>query len=203
MVPLHRQLLSHNESLIMLCLNPSPSASVGGGGKLPLAIYESIYEVDDSATTADGQETGKALKLMFVPMNYTIETGEAEMIGVDFVAKGGFGNAAAEASGLEGPAEASTSAKDGAKKIKLDEEKDTKGKGKEKSDEASAKDGDAPVSAGTQNDECKLYYLMLPIINLWETNNIASARNPHCKSECNPHAPLPNPPSHDISLQSA
>lgn len=165
MVSLHKQLLSHNESLIMLCLNPSPSASIGGGGKLPLAIYESIYEADDSATPADAQETGKALKLMFVPLNYTIETGEAEMIGVDFVAKGGFGNAAAEASGLEGSAEASTSAKDGAKKIKLDEEKDTKGKGKEKPDEASAKDGEAPVSAGTQNDECEFYFLVFPTRN--------------------------------------
>lgn len=147
----------------MLCLNPSPSASIGGGGKLPLAIYESIYEVDDSATTADAQETGKALKLLFVPLNYTIETGEAEMIGVDFVAKGGFGNAAAEASGLEGSAEASVSAKDGAKKIKLDEEKDTKGKGKEKSDETLTRDGEAPVSAGTQNDECEICSLRFQI----------------------------------------
>lgn len=156
MISLHKQLLSHNESLILLCLNPSPSASIGGGGKLPLAIYESIYEADDSAVATDAQEAGKALKLLFVPLNYTIETGEAEMIGVDFVAKGGFGNAAAELSGLEGTTvEASAAAKDGAKKIKLDEEKDTKGKGKEKSDETSAKDGEAQISAGTQNDECK------------------------------------------------
>lgn len=120
-----------------------------------MAIYESIYEADDSAAAADAQEAGKALKLLFVPLNYTIETGEAEMIGVDFVAKGGFGNAAAELSGLEGPAvEPSTSAKEGAKKIKLDEEKETKGKGKEKPDEAILKDGEAQVSAGTQNDEC-------------------------------------------------
>lgn len=127
-----------------------------------------MYEADDSATTADAQETGKALKLLFVPLNYTIETGEAEMIGVDFVAKGGFGNAAAEASGLEGSTETSGNAKDSAKKIKLDEEKDMKGKGKERSEEASAKDGEAPFSAGTQNDECKLYFLGFSVFNLSE-----------------------------------
>ncbi|KAH8147753.1 uncharacterized protein LAJ45_08218 [Morchella importuna] len=152
MVQFHRQLLPFNESLILLCLNPSPSASVGGGGTLPLAIYESVLEADDSADEG-------APNLLFVPLNYTIETGEAEMIGVDFVAKGGFGNAAAELSGLEGTAQGAAGAaaaaaaaaaegKDGAvKKVKLSEEAQQV-KGKEKAEEA-----DAVVSAGTQNDE--------------------------------------------------
>lgn len=147
MVQFHRQLLPFNESLILLCLNPSPSASVGGGGTLPLAIYESVMEADDSADEG-------APNLLFVPLNYTIETGEAEMIGVDFVAKGGFGNAAAELSGLEGTAQGGAAAAEGkdgaAKKVKLSEEAQ-QGKGKEKAEE---KEADAPVvSAGTQNDE--------------------------------------------------
>lgn len=104
-------------------------------------------EADDSADEG-------APNLLFVPLNYTIETGEAEMIGVDFVAKGGFGNAAAELSGLEGTAQGGAAAaegKDGAtKKVKLSEEAQ-QGKGKEKAEE---KEADAPVvSAGTQNDE--------------------------------------------------
>ncbi|KAH0604827.1 uncharacterized protein H6S33_006495 [Morchella sextelata] len=150
MVQFHRQLLPFNESLILLCLNPSPSASVGGGGTLPLAIYESVLEADDTADEG-------APNLLFVPLNYTIETGEAEMIGVDFVAKGGFGNAAAELSGLEGTAQGAAAAagaaesKDGAaKKVKLSDEAQ-QGKGKEKAEE---KEPEAPVvSAGTQNDE--------------------------------------------------
>lgn len=202
MVPLHRQLLNYNESLILLCLNPSPSASIGGGGKLPLAIYESIFEADDSVATADAptQESKNALKLSFVPLNYTIETGEAEMIGVDFVAKGGFGNAAAELSGLEGTAaEASAGVKDGgAKKAKLGEEEGgPKGKGKDKADE---KDGDAPISAGTQNDECRSHFYKLLYS---KTNNLYSTRKPHSESKRNPHAPLPHPPSHNLPLHSS
>ncbi|KAI5777648.1 hypothetical protein EDC01DRAFT_782390 [Geopyxis carbonaria] len=76
---LHQQLLTHNESPVLLLLNPAPAASIGG--KLPLALYESIYEADGA--------------LRFAPLKYTIETGEAEMIGVDVVARGG-GNATEE-----------------------------------------------------------------------------------------------------------
>jgi COP9 signalosome complex subunit 6 len=68
---------------LLLLLNPAPLA--GSGGKLPIAIYESIYE----ASTAGDDKT---LSLKFVPLPYTIESGEAEMIGMDFVAKGA-GNA--------------------------------------------------------------------------------------------------------------
>ncbi|RPB05164.1 hypothetical protein L873DRAFT_1825341 [Choiromyces venosus 120613-1] len=102
MVPIHQKMLNYNESAIILCLNPAPNASAGGGGKLPLGIYESIIETEDAATAGAVENL---LKLKFVPLKYTIETGEAEMIGVDFVAKGGFGNATAEASGLESTTE--------------------------------------------------------------------------------------------------
>ncbi|CAZ80960.1 unnamed protein product [Tuber melanosporum] len=102
MVPIHQKMLNYNESAIILCLNPAPNASAGGGGKLPLGIYESIIETEDAAAAGSVESM---LKLRFVPLKYTIETGEAEMIGVDFVAKGGFGNATAESSGLEGTAE--------------------------------------------------------------------------------------------------
>lgn len=90
----HRSLQVHNESLILLLLNPY-SASVGG--KLPLGVFESFIEGGDAQThQASGSEGGI---FKFVPAEYTVETGEAEMIGVGFVAKGGWGNAAAVASG--------------------------------------------------------------------------------------------------------
>ena len=63
------------------------------GGRLPLGIYESVIEGGDAQTPAQQSEGGGVLK--FVPAAYTVETGEAEMIGVDFIAKGGWGNAAA------------------------------------------------------------------------------------------------------------
>ncbi|KAF8436762.1 hypothetical protein BGX38DRAFT_1069321, partial [Terfezia claveryi] len=89
----HRSLQKYNESLILLLLNPF-SAGVSVGGKLPLGIYESVIEGGDAQVPAHQGEGGGVLK--FVPAEYTVETGEAEMIGVDFIAKGGWGNAAAK-----------------------------------------------------------------------------------------------------------
>ena len=125
-VTVHQELLSYNESLILLLLNPSPAAALSGGGKLPVAIYESIYEA-----TEDENKLG----LKFVPLPYTIESGEAEMIGMDFVAKGA-GNASSVPT-AEG-------------------KKDRKGKGKANAKEEVAKEKEAvgeKLDVGTANDE--------------------------------------------------
>lgn len=66
-------------------------------GKLPLTIFESLYEGDsvddgDKAMQIDGQQPTLSLKFRELP--YSIETGDAEMISVDFVATGS-GNASA------------------------------------------------------------------------------------------------------------
>jgi COP9 signalosome complex subunit 6 len=155
MVPIHQKMLNYNESAIILCLNPAPNASAGGGGKLPLGIYESIIETEDAAAAGSVESM---LKLRFVPLKYTIETGEAEMIGVDFVAKGGFGNATAESSGLEGTAEGKVFPKD-AKKIKLAGEFaemiKEKGKQRERGErgERAGEETEDKLNVGTQNDE--------------------------------------------------
>ncbi|KAA8913257.1 hypothetical protein FN846DRAFT_930288 [Sphaerosporella brunnea] len=88
-VEIHQALLPWNESPLLLLLNPS---SISGGGKLPVAVYESIYE----APNADGD---KNLVLRFVPLPFTIESGEAEMIGMDSVAKGASSATAATGEG--------------------------------------------------------------------------------------------------------
>ena len=96
-VPIHQQILqSYNETAVLLAFHPS--GVLGGkaaGGKLPLTIYESVFEsggdAEDSMDTADKEAR---LELRFRELPYSIETGEAEMISVDFVAKGG-GNATA------------------------------------------------------------------------------------------------------------
>ncbi|KAK6504410.1 hypothetical protein TWF506_002609 [Arthrobotrys conoides] len=114
------QLLTHNESLIFLALHPS-ALSTSTGGKLPLTIYESVYEEE-----GDTPET-KVLKMKFTELDYTVETGEAEMIGVDQVAKGPL-NAGDETGG-----KAAGSAKDEkpAGIVSKDEnKKEAKGKGK-------------------------------------------------------------------------
>lgn len=105
---IHDQILqSYNETALLLAFHPSTvleGASVGG--KLPLTIYESVYEsTSESARAAaqadadgDNKMEGDApegqLELKFRELPYSVETGEAEMIGVDYVARGA-GNATA------------------------------------------------------------------------------------------------------------
>ena len=109
----HQQLLEHNESLIMLLLNPQPAAAIGG--KLPLTIYESIYEADDA-------EPSNPPHLKFVPLKYGIETGEAEMIAMDVVARGA-GNAADNQSGAAAAAGAAAAPSGKGKAVEKSSEK--------------------------------------------------------------------------------
>ncbi|TDZ31786.1 COP9 signalosome complex subunit 6 [Colletotrichum spinosum] len=106
----HTQLLTEfNESALLLGFHPEQVLSQSVGGKLPMTIFESNYEVDDaSKTIAEGEdkkmEDGESnkLKLRFRELPYTVETGEAEMISMDHVARGA-GNATA----VEAPKQAS------------------------------------------------------------------------------------------------
>ncbi|KAI9866323.1 MAG: hypothetical protein M1813_001445 [Trichoglossum hirsutum] len=108
-LPIHRQLLENNESAVLLAFHPSLVASSSAtAGKLPLTIYESVYEAETSDTggkTVDVETADRDLKLRFKELPYSIETDEMEMIGIDFIAKGG-GNATAiesTAKETEGP----------------------------------------------------------------------------------------------------
>jgi COP9 signalosome complex subunit 6 len=86
----------------------------------------------------DGAVKDKAIK--FRELVYSVETGEAEMISVDFVARGG-GNATA----VEGSVEASASTADGSK---ASEAGGKKGKGKQKEKEKEKEkesEKDAPI----------------------------------------------------------
>lgn len=107
-VPIHQQILrDYNETAVLLAFHPSAiPEGVAVGGKLPLTIYESVYESvktegqktgqDHGAMEIEGQDVSleSQLGIRFRELPYTIETGEAEMIGVDSVARGG-GNATA------------------------------------------------------------------------------------------------------------
>lgn len=94
-MPIHQQILhTYNETAVLLAFHPSSvleGAAVGG--KLPLTIYESVYENNEGqGMEIDGADAPLDLKFRELP--YSVETGEAEMISVDFVARGG-GNATA------------------------------------------------------------------------------------------------------------
>ena len=96
-VPIHQQVLgTYNETAVLLAFHPgSVLEGAAVGGKLPLTIYESVYESGEGGEqnmAIDGQDA--PLEIKFRELPYSVETGEAEMISVDFVARGG-GNATA------------------------------------------------------------------------------------------------------------
>ncbi|KAG9196917.1 hypothetical protein G6514_003043 [Epicoccum nigrum] len=142
-LPIHRRITElYNDSAILLLFHPeSTYTEATAAGKLPLTLYESLYEnapsdPNDKAMDIDGAVKDKAIK--FRELVYSVETGEAEMISVDFVARGG-GNATA----VEGSVEASASAADGSK---ASEAGGKKGKGKQKEKEREKEsEKDAPI----------------------------------------------------------
>ena len=99
LVPFQKLLTAvYSDSAILLTIHPEafqPSQAVNQ--KLPISVYESIVEAeqtkDEASMQVDGEEKGMS-DLKFRPVPYTVETDEAEMIAIDYVAKGA-GSAAA------------------------------------------------------------------------------------------------------------
>jgi COP9 signalosome complex subunit 6 len=107
-LPIHRQILqNHNESALFLAFHPSQAQGASQSqGKLPLTIYESVYEGESvtengKAMQVDGEE--QPLNIRFRELPYTVETGEAEMIGIDTVARTARNAAAIETSTVAAP----------------------------------------------------------------------------------------------------
>lgn len=101
-LPIHNQILSYNESAVLLGFHREEVGQESVGGKLPFTVYETAYEVDDAAkdTNAEGEDkemkdSDSQLKLKFRELPFTVETHEAEMIGMTSVA-GAAANAASE-----------------------------------------------------------------------------------------------------------
>lgn len=72
------------------------------GAKLPLTIYESVYEGENAtenskAMQVDGEE--QLLSIRFRELPFSVETGEAEMIGIDTIARSARTAAALQSSG--------------------------------------------------------------------------------------------------------
>lgn len=97
--PIHNWILSnHNESSLLLAFHPEESVKHHAGSRLPITIYESNYEAEEpkneQGEDKEMRDGEPPLKMRFRELPYTVETGEAEMISMDFVAKGA-GNATA------------------------------------------------------------------------------------------------------------
>ncbi|KAI1113156.1 COP9 signalosome-like protein subunit 6 [Nemania sp. NC0429] len=98
-LPVHNWFLStHNESSLLLGFHPEESIRHDAGSRLPLTIYESNHEAEEPKNGRGEDEEMRdgepPLKLRFRELPYSVETGEAEMISMDFVARGA-GNATA------------------------------------------------------------------------------------------------------------
>ncbi|KAK3352400.1 hypothetical protein B0T25DRAFT_456419 [Lasiosphaeria hispida] len=96
-LPIHKQIIAQNESAILLGFHVEGVLHPVAGDPLPLTIYESNMEADDSSKEDAGSED-KEMKdseapvktsLKFRELPYTTETGEAEMIAMQFIREGG------------------------------------------------------------------------------------------------------------------
>jgi COP9 signalosome complex subunit 6 len=69
--------LTGSDNIMLLLFHPELVDNLQGG-KLPISLYESVEEVENDQ-----------VHVRFKELAYEVETGDAERIGVDFVAKGG------------------------------------------------------------------------------------------------------------------
>ena len=183
---IHQQILhTYNETAVLLAFHPSAvleGAAVGG--KLPLTIYESIYESVDSGDRGmeiDGQETPQELRFRELP--YTVETGEAEMIGVDFVARGG-GNATA----IDGTVKAISKDQGSQKPVG---QVDEKGKAIDR-DQKNTKAAEDSSFLSVEDEERMLLSFPLSLLCCVLTPNHGSHRLPHSTCQRSKDASRPN-----------
>lgn len=99
-LPIHNQILERNESAILLGLHVDEVGDDSVGGKLPVTLYETNYEVEGAIKNTQDEGEDKEMKdgdpqvkLKFRELPFVVETGEAEMISMSSVA-GGAANAA-------------------------------------------------------------------------------------------------------------
>lgn len=141
-LPVHNQILERwNESAILLGFHPQEVLHHSVGSKLPLTIFESNYEADESRGDNDGEDKRmddgeRPLKLKFRELPYSVETDETEMISMNYVAGSG-GSAAAVAAKDEKPSRSVESNGKGKRRLVESELEELKG--------ASAADEDGPA----------------------------------------------------------
>jgi len=85
-IALHEEFVAYTANPILLILQPLDTVKADGTGlALPLKAYESTVEIRDRSS-----------RNVFVEASFSVETGEAERIAVDWVAKGGEGGTSLE-----------------------------------------------------------------------------------------------------------
>ncbi|QIX01302.1 hypothetical protein AMS68_006819 [Peltaster fructicola] len=146
------QKLVGSDAVLLLLFHPE-QVDQQDGGKLPLALYEPVTEGAQSR---------------FLERPFDVETGEAEMIGVDFVAKGG-GNASAVIDQAGSPsAESSKKAKSKGKA------KDGEDGGNETAHTLSAEDEELISSLTARSNAIKMLNQRLQLIQAYLSSLPAS-----------------------------
>lgn len=148
-MPIHNQVLERNESAILLGLHTEEIGENSVGGKLPVTLYETNYEVEGATKEAhdDGEDKemkdgDSQLKLKFREIPYVVETGEAEMISMNSVATGAANAASAQVrQKQQQDTEASAKAQAG------------KGKGKQKAEKESESVDPGTVALSKEDEE--------------------------------------------------
>ena len=138
---------SSGDSIMLLLFHPELVEQLQGG-KLPITLYESVQEQQEGG--------GGEVELKFRELAFEVETGEAEMIGVDFVATGGGNATAVSRTETATAAGASLTSAEGSSKEKdKDKDKKVKGKGKakDKDGEEAETNGAATVNVLSAEDE--------------------------------------------------
>lgn len=94
-LPIHRQISAYNESAVLLGFHVEDMLDPASGDPLPITIYESNMEADDGRE-AEGEdkemkdaEAATKMVLRFRKLPYTTDTGESEMIAMQFIREGG------------------------------------------------------------------------------------------------------------------
>lgn len=97
-LPIHNEVLErYNESAILLGFHIQEVLDQVPGNPLPITIYESNYEAEDAGkdSLAEGEdqqmkdsEAAPQMVLRFRELPYSTETGEAEMIAMQFIREG-------------------------------------------------------------------------------------------------------------------
>jgi len=97
-LPIHAEILErYNESAILLGFHIEDVLQPVTGNPLPITIYESNYEAEDTAKDSAAQGEDEQMKdseapskmvLRFRELPYGTETGEAEMIAMQFIREG-------------------------------------------------------------------------------------------------------------------
>ncbi|KAK4660981.1 hypothetical protein QC762_123750 [Podospora pseudocomata] len=146
-LPIHRQISTVNESAVLLGFHLEDMLSPAAGDPLPITIYESNMEAEGEDKEMKDSENPTNMVLRFRKLPYATETGEAEMIGMQFIREGG-----ANASADDAPVETKNIAEQFEQKIAV-----TDGKGKRRAVMTSGSVSKNPVSPskgkGKQKDE--------------------------------------------------